>query len=216
MSTSRPTMSPSDAASVVIFIAMSIGLMLFALVIGSFLFHSATMSKQYTLARSQLIAEVEKIKNSDEKDEEKTKKLTVIEAQFRQLEARKGVYTNVGDYLNPVMESREASTFQAMLFHTEMGRTIALSFIELNNQISWMLGFSMMGFMQQFITQEIILVSPNVGRAYASAASVCFLIYFLHKILYTTANQTIQRRMGGTVVFDTNNPAWTSSFQKRD
>jgi hypothetical protein len=199
-STASPTAVPAtEAASILIAIGVIIFGLLLALIWGSFIFHGATASRQYEL-------EVEALKKAPCTTEEERKELEQkVEAL---LQKRASVSQNL---IGPTLGSDEANSLQQKLFHTELGRSIAIGFIELNTQISWMLGFCMMWFMQQFVTQEIILVSPNVGHAYMNAIGVVFTLYFLHKLLYTTASQYIQRKMGGNTIFDTSNPVWAAN-----
>jgi hypothetical protein len=180
--------------------------MCLALMLALFLFRAMSASKLYRLERERLL---EKYKALSTKGLSKEEADTLIEEMESFKKKHPGVMIGLGDQVQSVTHSKDAQVAYEIVFHTGLGRVLAMAFVEMNTQISWLLGWLMMSFIQQYVQTELINMSPNIGNAYAGAAGVAFTIYFFHKVLFTSANQYIQTRMGDNMsVFYESTPAW--------
>jgi hypothetical protein len=203
--TASPTMSrPDQAGMSLLMVGLLIASMCLALMLFLFLFRTFSESTMYRLKKKQLEerrrALTRKLaENKTSVTDEEIQSLLNDSKNF-DMQYHNSIYLGVGEsFTHPLVESTDAHIAYEIFFHTGLGRTVVLFFLESNTQISWMLAWMTTYFMQQLIQSEIINQAVNVGNALASVVGLCFAVYFFHRMLFMSAQQYITSRMGGNL-----------------
>jgi hypothetical protein len=129
-----------------------------------------------------------------------------INAYQKKVEAfqcrNRGILVGTGmEFTRRVTGSTDAALLSDLVFHTGTGRILAIAFQDSTSQISWLLGWLLTKFIGEYVTTQLIELAPNIMHAYATAIGVTFLVWFLFRIVTTSANQYIQRNMGSNSIF---------------
>lgn len=206
-STAAPTFAPQTPAQVnamiwaviIVITACLVGMWLCLMVCS----HAKAAARKRKIDLDILHREMEKVGTAiaAESDKEKIQKLTArsqaIYKMAARLTAQRGISYELDDaFVVAAGSSKEASAMYDMAFHTSMGRTAAVAFLQLTTQINSTLGFLLSFFVHSFVQDEIVRSGADERRAQLQSISITFFVMFIFNVLATHFGRYINSGMG--------------------
>jgi hypothetical protein len=126
-----------------------------------------------------------------------TKRGRAIYEKAARLHAQRSIFYELDDAVVVATgNSKESSAMYEIAFHTSVGRTAAVSFMQLNSQINSVLNFVLSLLIHEFIQDEIVRSGANERRAQLQSISITFFIMLVYGILNAHFARGINLGMG--------------------
>lgn len=143
-------------------------------------------------------AEMKDAAGKPEVIEKLTRRGEAIYNRTARLNAQRSIFYELDDAVVVATgSSKEATAMYDLAFHTSVGRTAAVSFIQLNAQINSILNFVLSLLIHEFIQDEIVRSGANERRAQLQSISITFFIMLVYGILNSHFGRGINNGMGG-------------------
>jgi hypothetical protein len=126
-----------------------------------------------------------------------TKRSRAIYERAARLHAQRSIFYELDDAVVVATgSSKEASAMYDLAFHTSVGRTMAVAFLQINAQVSNTMVFVLSLFIHSFVDDEITRSGTDIRRGQLQAISITFLVWFVYQVLNTHFGRYINTGMG--------------------
>lgn len=121
----------------------------------------------------------------------------VIYERAARLHAQRSIFYELDDAVVVATgNSKESSAMYDLAFHTSVGRTMAVAFLQINAQVSNTMVFVLSLFIHSFVDDEITRSGTDIRRGQLQAISITFLVWFVYQVLNTHFGRYINTGMG--------------------